>query len=175
LILKLFLFTSILAACESSAHAQMSMAGARRSLGGYGAATIGQYYSSGTTAFMPYSGSGGYIPYQGGYAGGLGVIPVSRRLPQTPIGGTSMPMTPIGGGSLAGGMAGGREGMGARAGGRAFLPFGYEGSIGMEGRMVGTPMTQQGGRRPASGPGFRYPFTVPPSLLGPAVGSGPSM
>ena len=104
--------------------------GAGRSLGGYGAATIGRYYGSGQGSYLPYNGNAsGFVPYQGGYAGGLGVQPIPRRLPRTPVGGTSMPLTPIGGASLYGGMAGG--------GRPAFLPFGYEGGIGMPGGLIG--------------------------------------
>ncbi len=172
----LILMGGILAIGTPSARAQMGMGGAGRSLGGYGGATIGQYYSSGTTSYMPYDGgAGGWVPYQGGPAGGFGIGLVSRRLPQTPIGGISMPMTPIGGASRPGGMATAARGrMGADAGGRVFQPFGYEGGIGMESRMIGTPMTRQGRRSPL-GPGFRYPFAIPPSLSGPSAGMGPSM
>ncbi len=150
-----------------SGRAQMGMSGAGRSLGGYGAATIGQYYSSGMGIYMPYTGdASGFIPYRGGYAGGLGVQPIPRRLPQTPVGGGSMPMTPIGGASLSGGMtAGTRGGMGTATDRRTFLPFGYEGGIRMGGGMIGTPMTKQAGmRRAPSGPGFGYPFRMPPEV-----------
>lgn len=154
-----------------SARAQMGMSGGGRSLGGYGAATIGQYYSSGMGSYMPYNGNAsGFVPYRGGYAGGLGVQPIPRRLPQTPIGGVAMPTTPIGGASLSGGMgAGTRGGMGAGAGRRAFLPFGYEGGIGMGMGAIGAPMTKQAGmRRASSGPGFGYPFQMPPLPGAPA-------
>lgn len=156
-----------------SVQAQMGIPGAGRSLGGYGAATISQYYSSGMGTYMPYNGNAsGFVPYRGGYAGGLGVQPIPRRLPQTPIGGISMPMTPIGGASLPGGMgAGTRGGMGAGAGRRWFASFGYEAGIGMGGGMIGTPMTKQGGmRRSPSGPGFGYPFQMPPDVLSAPTG-----
>lgn len=156
-----------------SVRAQMGMPGAGRSLGGYGAASIGQYYSSGMGTYMPYNGNAsGFVPYRGGSAGGLGVQPIPRRLPQTPVGGISMPMTPIGGASLPGGMAAGtRGGMGAGAGRRVFASFGYEGGIGMGGGMIGTPMTKQAGmRRSPSGPGFGYPFQMPPDVLGAPTG-----
>ncbi|MFI5456078.1 MAG: hypothetical protein ACHRXM_11575 [Isosphaerales bacterium] len=147
-----------------AAQAQMGTPGAGRSLGGYGEATIGRYYSSGMTSYMPYNGSaGGFIPYRGGYAGGFGFEPISRRVPQTPIGGISMPMTPIGGASLSGGM-------GAGAGRGVFAPFGYEGGIGLGAGMIGTPMTKQGGRRSPLGPGFGYPFRTPSNLAGDAAG-----
>ncbi len=160
-----------------SARAQMSMSGAGRSLGGYGSVTIGRYYTSGMGSYMPYNGNAsGFIPYRGGYAGGLGLQPIPRRLPQTSIGGTSMPMTSIGGASLPGGMAAGmRGGMGATAGRRPFAPFGYEGGIGMGmgGGMAGTPMTKQAGMRPTpSGPGFGYPFQMPANLPGAPAGMG---
>ncbi|MBX6316532.1 MAG: hypothetical protein IRY99_27005, partial [Isosphaeraceae bacterium] len=115
-----------------SARAQMGgMSGAVPSLGGYGAATITQYYSSGMGSYMPYNGNAsGFVPYRGGSAGGLGVQPIPRRLPQTAIGGVMMPQIPIGGASLYGStMARPRGGMGTRTGARlrTFAPFGYEG------------------------------------------------
>jgi hypothetical protein len=161
----------LLALGNPSARAQTGMSGTGRSLGGYGASVIGQYYSSGMGSYMPYNGNAsGFIPYRGGFAGGLGVQPVPRRLPQTPIGGVAMSMTPIGGASLSGGMNGGtRGGMGAESR-RSLVPFGYEAAIGMGG-MIGTPMTRQGGmRRPATGLGFGYPFSMPPDLLGTPTG-----
>lgn len=172
----LILMGGILAIGTPTAQAQMGTAGAGRSLGGYGGATIGQYYGGGTTTYMPYNGgAGGWVPYQGGYTGGFGIGRISRRLPQTPIGGASMPMTPIGGASRPGGIGAARARMGTGAGGRVYQPFGYEGGIGLEGGMVGTPMIRQGGRRSPLGPGFRYPFATPPSLSGPSSGMGPSM
>lgn len=161
----------LLATGSPSARAQVGMSGAGRSLGGYGASAIRQYYSSGMGSYMPYNGNAsGFIPYRGGPAGGLGVQPVPRRLPQTPIGGVSMPVTPIGGASLSPGMnAGTRGGMGTGSR-RSLVPFGYEGGIGMGG-MIGTPMTRQGSmRRSPSGPGFGYPFSMPPDLLGAPTG-----
>jgi hypothetical protein len=144
----------IVAIGTAPSPAQTGMAGAGRSLGGFGADTIGQYYSSGMTTYIPYSGgAGGYVPYQGGFAGGFGIPSVSRRLPQTPIGGISMSMTPIGGAT--------------RPVGRMFQPFGYEGAIGLESRMVGTAMTKRSGmRRAPSGLGFGYPFRLPADLSG---------
>jgi hypothetical protein len=155
----ILLVGTIVAIGAAPARAQMGMAGTGRSLGGYGAATIGQYYSSGMTTYVPYSGgAGGYVPYQGGYAGGFGIPWVSRRLPQTPIGGMSMSMTPVGGAS--------------RPGGRMFQPFGFQGTIGLESSMVGTPMTKQAGmRRTPSGPGFGYPFRMPVDLSGSPSGT----
>ena len=170
----ILLMGGIVAIGTAPARAQMGMAGAGRSLGGYGAAAITQYYSSGMTTYMPYNGgAGGYVPYQGGYAGGFSVGQVSRRLPQTPIGGVSMPMTSIGGASLPGGMtAGPRGAMGAGEGSRMLTPFGPGGAFGLEGSMVGTPMTQQAGmRRTPSGPGFGYPFRMPAELPGAASGT----
>jgi hypothetical protein len=166
-------FLAVAVGGTPAARAQMSMSGGGRSLGGYGAATIGQYYSSGMGTYMPYNGNAsGFVPYRGGYTGGLGVQTISRRLPQTPIGGVSMPMTSIGGASLRGGMAAGTRdgmGMGAVAGRRAFAPFGYEGSVWMGG-MVGTPMTRQAGMmRKPSGPGFSYPFQMPTLEIEPGM------
>ncbi len=160
----LFFVAGIMAIGAPSARAQVGMPGAGRSLGGYGAATIGQYYSSGMTTYIPYNGNaGGYVSYQGGYAGGFGVPSVSRRLPQTPIGGISMPITPIGGVSTPGGM-----GAGGRGGG--FAPFGYEGRTGLGAGMIGTPMTKQRGGRSPLGPGFGYPFRTPTNRAGGAAG-----
>ncbi|MHB1559469.1 MAG: hypothetical protein ACYC61_18630 [Isosphaeraceae bacterium] len=150
------------------ARAQSGMSGGGRSLGGYGAATIGRYYSSGTTAYMPYSGGGGYVPYQGGPGGGFAVRPVSRALPQTPIGGTSMAATPIGGASLGAGA------MTDRSGTRRFESFRFSSGLGSD--MIGRPMTQPSGlRRGLTGPGFGYPFRVPPDLVNGSGGSSPSM
>ncbi|MGC8638797.1 MAG: hypothetical protein ACP5XB_02830 [Isosphaeraceae bacterium] len=154
----------------SATRAQMVTPGAGRSLGGYGAVTISRYYSNDMSSYIPYSGSN-YITYRGGYAGGLGAPPISRRLPQTPLGGFSMPTTSIGGTSLTGGLTSGAGGMGAAAGRGGYLPFGYEGGIGIGGGMIGTPMTRQAGmgRKPA-GPGFGSPFRMPPDLPGAAAG-----
>jgi hypothetical protein len=177
--LGVLLVAGLTAIGSTPARAQMGMSGAGRSLGGYGAATIGRYYTSGMGSYMPYNGNAsGFIPYRGGYAGGLGLQRIPRRLPQTPIGGTSMPMTSIGGASLPGGMAAGTRdgmGMGAVAGRRTFAPFGYEGGIGMgmSGGMIGTPMTKQAGmRRTPSGPGFGYPFQMPADRPGARAGMG---
>jgi hypothetical protein len=141
----------------------MAMPGTGRSLGGYGAATISSYYGGTAGGYMPYNGGGsGYLPYRGGSAGGMGVQPIPRRLPESTIGGVMMPTTPIGGASLSGGMgANARPGMGtmARSGPRSFTPFGYE--TGMS-TMSGASAT----RRAPSGPGFGYPFRMPPSLTG---------
>lgn len=157
------------------AHAQMGMSGSR-SLGGYGAATITQYYSNNMSSYMPYNGNAsGFVPYRGGYAGGFGTQPLARRLPETSIGGALMPMTAIGGSSLTGGV-GGMGGMGGAPARGALLPFGYEGGIGLGMSAVGTPMTKQGGMaaRKPSGPGFGNPFRMPPDLAG-ASGAMPAM
>jgi hypothetical protein len=161
-----------------AAQGQMGMSGAGRSLGGYGAATIGQYYSNGMGSYMPYNGNAsGFVPYRGGSTGGLGVQPVLRRLPQTPVGGVSMPMTPIGGASLSGFMTSGTRSVGGmgNVAPRIFVPFGYEGGIGMDRSVIGTLMTQPAGmRRPPSGPGLGYPFRTPDSGLG-SRGDMPAM
>jgi hypothetical protein len=155
-----------------SARAQMAMPGAGgRSLGGYGASAISSYYGGGSTVYVPYSGnSHGFVPYSGGNGGGLGVQRIPRRLSSTTIGGAMMAQTPIGGASLSGGMGGstrGGMGMGPGTGPRGLVPFGYEGGVGMGGGMSGMPMTRQGGtRQSATGPGFGYPFRMPPSLTG---------
>lgn len=164
---RIIVFGGILFVATGSARAQSGMSGGGRSLGGYGAATIGRYYSSGTTAYMPYSG-GGYVPYQGGPGGGFAVRPVPRALPQTPIGGTSMAATPIGGASLRAGA------MTDRSGTRRSESFRFSSGLGSD--MIGRPMTQQSSmRRGSSGPGFGYPFRVPPNLVNGSGGSSPSM
>lgn len=165
-----------LALAPASARAQMGgMAGGGRSLGGYGAGTITSYYGGGGGGYVPYNGNAsGFVPYQGGYGGGMGVQPVPRRLPETPIGGVMMAETPIGGASLAAetmrrALRGGR-GMDSRAGSRTFAPFGYQGAMaGADGGML--PMTSRAGaRRTPSGPGFGYPFRMPPGLTGGTAG-----
>ncbi len=151
----LLLVAGITAIGAPSVQAQVGMARAGRSLGGYGSATIGQYYSNRTSSYLPYNGrAGGFIPYRGDDAGGFGFQPISRRLPQTSIGGISMPTTPIGGISTPGGM-------GVFAGRGLFAPFGYEGGIGLGAGMIGTPLTKQGGRLTSLGLGFGYPFRMP--------------
>lgn len=165
---RTFLIGGVLLVAASSARAQSGMSGGGRSLGGYGAATIGRYYSSGTTAYIPYSGGGGYVPYQAGPGGGFAVRPVSRALPQTPIGGNSMAATPIGGASLGAGA------MNVRTGGRRFESFRFSSGLGSD--MTGRPMTRQSStRRGSTGPGFGYPFRVPPDLVNGSGGSSPSM
>jgi hypothetical protein len=155
--------------CASPSRAQMSMTGGGRSLGGYGTATISSYYGGGGGGYVPYNGrASGFVPYSGDFGGGIGSRPIPRRLPQTPIGGVMMAETPIGGATLSGSM-GARGGMdlGSRSSGaRTFLPFGYEGGIGMSGTMSAVAPIGAGGRRQSpAGPGFGYPFRMPPSLL----------
>ncbi len=144
------------------AQAQMPMSGGSRSLGGYGSATISSYYGGGGGGYMPYAGGGqGFVPYRSGSSGGLGIDPLPRRIPETTIGGTTMmAATPIGGASLSGGMGSGS--MGLRGG--SYFPFGYEGGVGMSGGMLARPMSRTD--RTRSGPGFGYPFRMPPSLAG---------
>src|SRR5690349_15832797 len=80
-------------------RAQLAMPGAGgRSLGGYGASAISSYYGGGSTSYVPFSGnSHGFVPYRGGSGGGggggLGAPPISRRLPETSIGGAMMAET----------------------------------------------------------------------------------
>lgn len=157
----------VLAVDVSPAMWQMTVSGSGRSLGGYGASAAASYYGGG--GYMPYNGSGGYIPFRGGYGAGMGALPVPRLLPQTPIGGVMTSSTPIGGASLAGGMGRtSRDAMGAesRTTVRTPLPFGDAGGLGMGG--LGT-MTTSGigvtGQAPP-GPGFGYPFRMPPPLPG---------
>jgi hypothetical protein len=153
----------------SPVQGQMAMSGAGRSLGGYGASTISSYYGGSGGGYLPYTGGGsGFVPYRGGPGGGMGVVPIPRQVPTTPIGGVMMGGTPIGGASLSGAMgmdSRGGMGMGSRSRPRALVPFGYEGGLG--GGMSGMSATPPGGmRRVPSGPGFGYPFRMPPSLTG---------
>src|SRR3954453_12429954 len=83
-------------------RAQMSMSGGGRSLGGYGASTIGSYYGGGGGGYVPYMGNrSGFAADRGGQGGGMGVQPIRRQPPQTSIGGRAMAETPIGGASLS--------------------------------------------------------------------------
>ena len=164
----------LLAFSAAPAQAQMSMSGGGRSLGGYGASTIGSYYGGGGGGYIPYMGNGsGFVPYRSGQGGGMGVQPTRRQLPQTSIGGATMANTPIGGASLSsmgerarGGPDAGR-GMSMTSGSPRGLgiPFGYEGGIGMGG-MGMTSLGQRGTMRPGPGPGFGYPFRMPAPLPG---------
>jgi hypothetical protein len=146
----------------------MSMSGGGRSLGGYGASTIGSYYASGGGGYIPYMGNGsGFIPYRGGQGGVMGVQPIRWQLPQTSVGGQMMAETPIGGASLssmAGSSRGGME-TGSRSPRGLGIPFGYEGGIGMGGMEMGT-LGPRGSLRPGPGPGFGYPFRMPAPLPG---------
>jgi hypothetical protein len=157
------------------ARAQMSMSGGGRSLGGYGSSTIGSAYSGGGGGYIPYMGNGsGFMPYRGGPGVGMGVLPIRRQLPQTPIGGRMMAETPIGGASLSamGGSSRGGMETGSRSPRGLGIPFGYEGGVGMG----GMGMTSVGGRgsmRPGPGPGFGYPFRMPAPLPGTSAMSMP--
>ena len=74
----------------------------RDELGGYGASTIGSYYGGGGGGYIPYMGNGsGFVPYRSGQGGGMGVQPIPRQVPTTPIRGVMMGGTPIGGASLS--------------------------------------------------------------------------
>lgn|GEM_PF-5833175 len=149
-----------------TAQAQMGMGSAGRSLGGYGASTIGSYYSSGTAGYLPYNGNGsGFVTSRPGIGLTSSPAPVSRRLGESSIGGTLMPSTPIGGTSLSAGMGTrSASGMNASSLPRTFIPFGYEGGIGMGSGMNATPSGMA--KRKLSGPGFGYPFRMPASLNG---------
>jgi hypothetical protein len=158
----------LLAFTAGPARAQMAMSGGGRSLGGYGASTVGSYYSGGGGGYIPYMGNGsGFVPYRSGQGGGMGVQPVRRQLPQTSIGGQLMAETPIGGASLSsmGGSPRGGMAVGSRPARGLGIPFGYEGGIGMGGTGMTSP-GQRGGMRPRPGPGFGYPFRVSAPLPG---------
>ncbi|HWE39157.1 MAG TPA: hypothetical protein VG406_21590 [Isosphaeraceae bacterium] len=132
------------------ARGQLGMSGGRRSLGGYGAATIGSYYSTTSGGFAPYNGrAGGFVPFRGD---SLGVQP-SRR-PTTPIGGASavgMATSP----ATAGVTMDRRPPMFRPLYGPMSDPL----SMGM-GRMARSPL----------GPGLGYPFTMPPVPSGGVAG-----
>jgi hypothetical protein len=145
----------------------MSMSGGGRSLGGYGASTIGSYYGGGGGGYIPYMGNGsGFVPYRSGQGGGMGVQPTRRQLPQTSIGGRMMAESPIGGASLSPMGERARGGMMASGSRRGFgIPFGYEGGIGSAG-MGTASLAQRRAVRPGPGPGFGYPFRMPAPLPG---------
>ena len=66
----------LLAFSAASARAQMSMSGGGRSLGGYGASSIGSYYG-GSGGYIPYMGNGsGFVPYRSGQGGGRASSPL---------------------------------------------------------------------------------------------------
>jgi hypothetical protein len=168
IILRLVIALALITLGAVPVRAQMSMSGGGRSLGGYGASTIGSYYGGGGGGYIPYMGNGsGFMPYRSGQGGGMGVQPSRRQLPQTSIGGRTMAETPIGGASLSpigerarGGMAmtsGSPRGLG--------IPFGYEGGIGTGG-MGTASFAQRRAMRPGPGPGFGYPFRMPAPLPG---------
>jgi hypothetical protein len=154
-----------------SARAQMGMPGAGRPLGGYGAGTISSYYGGTSTTYVPYNGgASGFIPYNRGFGDQMSTRPALRRIPETPIGGVMTAETPIGGASLAGAMGAaprGGMGTGSQTRPRTYMPFGFGGGMGMGAGTVSMPTSRAGGmQRPASGPGFGYPFRMPPSLSG---------
>jgi hypothetical protein len=130
---------------SAQARGRMGMPGGR-SLGGYGASTIGSYYGGGG-GYVPFGGRSGLIPE----ARNPGFQPVPRRPTSTPIGGASSPSFSGRGGA----------GMGARRGrGSEGMGLGQEGSVGM-------PMTGRGGsRRVSPGPGLGWPFAVPAGFGG---------
>jgi hypothetical protein len=166
-------FGALLVGGAPLAQAQMSTSGGMRSLRGYGGAAIDQYYSGSMSSYMPYNGNtGGFVSYQGGQ-GGMGMQPLTRGLPETPIGGVSMGMTHVGGASRQmGAMTDARGGaMGAVQGGRMVALFGSEAGVGMGAMQVGTPMTQRSRmRRAPSGLKFGYPFRMPADFPGAAIG-----
>ena len=137
---------AVLAIGPSPVRGQMAMPGAGRSLGGYGASTISSYYGESGGGYLPYSGGGsGFVPYRGGPGGEMGVVPIPRQVPTTPIGGVMRGGTPIGGALLSGTMgmdSRGGMGMGSRSRPRALVPFGYEGGLG---GMSGMSATMPGG------------------------------
>lgn len=132
----------------SPTFAPAQMAGTPRSLGGYGAATIGaNYQSGGSGALIPYaSGIGGYIPYQSLEPRSVAATLASRLLRETSIGG-------IGNGSM-GIPIGGASRM--TSPGRIYSPLNTRAEMG------GVPSMRGAGRTI----GFGSPFRQPPNLGG---------
>jgi hypothetical protein len=124
----------------------------RRSLGGYGAASIASYYGSRSGPLVPYAGGhGGFIPYEGLEAQrSAASILIPRVIPPTPIGGAGMGGTPIGGFSR-------------RQGPRIHQPLNFRGRFGTGGSS-GLPRRY--------GPGFGYPFRQPTRFSSGGVGMG---
>jgi hypothetical protein len=130
---------------------------------------VGSYFS-GTSAYVPFSTMGGFVPYSPGPGGGLGVQPGMRSSgaqmqtggmglmgPRPRLGlirGQITPIAPI--------TSTGMGGMGPRAG---------MGSMGGLIRRTPAGGSMGGMARPPVG---GYPFRQPPSLLGPATAT-PSM
>lgn len=124
----------------SVVHGQVSPA--PRSLGGYGAGTIGRYYSNGSGGVpIPYGGSfGGFIPYRG-LEPSLNGLPSLPKIEEPPVGGASIMM-----GRLAPWET------------RRFDPLGLGGSMGLEGRLLPLPdQSRRMRRRPRFGSPFRQP------------------
>ena len=147
-----FLFVLVTIHGTSPVHAQMTSAGASRSLGGYGGdmADAGRGMGMGGPA-IPYSGRfGGFMPYRMGGSGSLSFQtrgPSSTGPTRTSFG--LSPMTPM--------SAPMGSGAGTRIGG------------GM------SPMTGPRGMG-VMPPSFGYPFRQPPSLNSPSYsGMGTSM
>ncbi len=151
--------------CPCPVHAQMSSSSG--SLGGYGASTIGSYYTN--------SGAGGYLPYGGSMRGGY--LPASSpnqrttlwRNPSTPIGGRSSVMSA--GTSRGGGMTRG----GSMPSG--FPELGSTSGMGMGSLSRTRSMSSSGMTRPSTSmsvmpPGLSMPFRVP---SGPASSGSMSM
>jgi hypothetical protein len=139
---------SMLSLLPATAHAQGGVR--RRSLGGYGSATITRYYRSG--------GGGTFLPSAGGFGSFIAERALESRpsavaamtpqqIERTPIGGMGGVRTPIGGASLMPG--------------RRFPAFGTRGAMGIGG-VIRSPAA---GRRMVTPPRLGSPFG-PPSVLG---------
>jgi hypothetical protein len=136
---------------------------------GYSFSGVGSYFS-GTSAYVPFSSMGGFVPYSPGPGGGLGVQPGMRGSgAQMQTGGM--------------GLMGPRPSLGLIRG--QITPIAPISSRGMGGMGPGAGMGSMGGlirRTPSGGsmggmarpPVGSYPFRQPPSLLGPAT-AAPSM
>ncbi len=134
------LVLGVLAIGFEDVPARAQMAGMRRPLGGYGAATIGSYYGNRGGPLIPYGGGlGGFVPYEGLEARQPVAGWMPRPIPTTPIGGVGLSGTPIGGASRM-------------QGPDIYRPFNYRGRFGMG---ASSPMTRR------YGPGLGYPFRQP--------------
>lgn len=116
---------------------------------------------SGSSVFVPYAGGfGGFVPYQSGPSGGLGVM------------GRTGPLR-AGTGRMGLGMTAGRGSAGGFGMGRSTLsplrPLGSVSGAGMGMSGLSAPRLPAGGMGgPERPPVGYYPFRVPPPLFGPA-------
>ena len=105
--------------------------------------------------YLP-SGGGTFVPFRGGPAGGLGVMPSGPRSPG--------PSASAGFSATMGGMGGPR--LGAPAGLAPPRPIGVMGGMGRGGLIDRGPRGSGMGRAMPRPPVGAYPFRVPPDLRG---------